>query len=47
MPAALLKGDQLPTVVFTAQYFICVDAGEQGPGATAAAGHLLAKLRSV
>lgn len=23
---ALLKGDQLPTVVFTAQYFICVDA---------------------
>lgn len=27
--AALLKGDQLPTVVFTAQYFICVDAGER------------------
>lgn len=22
----LLKGDQLPTVVFTAQYFICVDS---------------------
>ncbi len=23
---ALLKGDQPPTVVLTAQYFICVDA---------------------
>lgn len=42
---ALLKGDQLPTVVFTAQYFICMDAvlllqvrsvwvvGDAGPGA--------------
>lgn len=37
LAAALLKGDQLPTVVFTAQYFICVDAGASQAGRAAAA----------
>lgn len=48
LAAALLKGDQLPTVVFTAQYFICVDAGASQAGrasAAAAAGVQHVRLR--